>query len=175
MKLPVTIDRCYFTDLSKNQVNEELNSLTNQKQFGGLRTDKFVAQTSETGFTIGRNTYGLDGFTLEQYPEIKGFYISEIPLTINIVIKPNYFAILFFSIFFFSFIPVGIFVDKMTINGIFRVPTIIERFLFASGGGLIPGVWCYFGYIRPIKKAMNWIVEKLKLNAINNYGKLPRL
>lgn len=170
MKLPFTIDRNYSTDLSKSQVNEVMNNLDTQKQFGGLRTDKFVAQTSESGFIVARNTYGLDGFTLEQYPVVEGLYISERPMTINIVIKPSYFTILFFSIFVFTFIPVGIFVDKMTINGVFRSPTITERFLFAGVGGIIPGLWCYFGYIRPIKKAETWIVEKLRLNFTPDYG-----
>jgi hypothetical protein len=170
MKLPFTIDRYYSTNLSKSQVIEELNNLASQKKFGGLRTDEFVSQASESGFIVGRNTYGLDGFTLEQYPAVEGFYISDRPLTINIIVKPSYFTILFFSIFVFSFIPVSIFVDKMTINGIFRSPTIIERLLFAGIGGIIPGIWCYFGYIRPIKKAENWIVKKLRLNIIHDYG-----
>jgi len=170
MKLPFTIDRYYFTDLSKSQVVEELNNLTTQKQFGGLRTDKFVAQTTESGFIVGRNTYGLDGFTLGQYPPVEGLYISERPLTINIIIKPSYFTILFFSVFVCLFIPAGIFIDKMTINGIFRSPTLPERLLFAGLGGGIPGLWCYFGYIRPIKKAENWIVKKLRLNATQEYG-----
>ncbi|QNA46136.1 hypothetical protein [Lacibacter sediminis] len=170
MQSPFTIDKYYSTDLSKSQVFEEMNNLDTEQQFGGLRTDKFIAQTSESGFIVIRNTYGLDGFTLEQYPTLEGYYISEKPLTINIVVKPRYFTILFFSIFVFTFIPASIFIDKMTINGIFRSPTIPERFLFAGVGGVIPGLWCYFGYIRPIKKAENWIVEKLRLSVIPGYG-----
>ena len=170
MKLPFTIDRYYSTDLAKHQVAEELNNLTSQKQFGGLKTDNFIAQTSENGFIVERNTYGLDGFTLEQYPVVEGAYISERPLTINIVIKPSYFTILFFSVFVFTFIPVGVFVDKMTINGVFRSPSISERLLFAGVGGIIPGFWCYFGYIRPIKKVENWIIKKLRLSITKNGG-----
>src|SRR5687767_7878078 len=149
MKLPFSIDRYYTTHLTRSQVTEELNNLVTEKKFGGLRTDKFVTGISENSFLIGRNTYGLDGFTLEQYPVIEGIFFSERPVTINVLIKPSYFAILFFSIFVFTFIPVAIFVEKMTINDVFRTPTIIERFLFAGVGGIMPGLLCYFGYIRP--------------------------
>lgn len=170
MKLPFTIDKYYSTDLTKDKVIEELNNLTDQKQFGGLRTDKFFVEFFEGGFVVGRKTYGLDGFTLAQYPAITGFYNSEKPLTLNIIVKPDYFTILFFAIFVFTFIPAGIFLHKMTINGVFRSPSISERFLFAGIGGFIPGLWCYFGYIRPVKKAENWIVEKLRLNVIHEHG-----
>ena len=170
MKLPFSIDRYYTTHLSKSQVADELNDLDAEKKFGGLRTDKFATSTSESNFLIGRNTYGVDGFTLEQYPVIEGFYFSEKPLIINILIKPDYFTILFFSIFVFTFIPAAIFVDKMTINGVYKSPTIIERLLFAGVGGIMPGLWCYFGYIRPVKKAEKWIVEKLSLSITDNYG-----
>jgi hypothetical protein len=170
MKLPFSIDRYYTTHLSKEQVTQELNILVSEKKFGGLRTDEFVTQTSESGFLIGRNTYGVDGFTLEQYPVIEGIYFSDKPVTINIQIRPNYFTIIFFSLFVFTFIPAGIFIDRMTINGVFRSPTIAERFFFAGLGGGIPALLCYFGYIRPIKKAEAWIVEKLGLNLIDNYG-----
>jgi hypothetical protein len=170
MILPFSIDRYYTTHLSKSQITKELDGLVTEKKFRGLRTDKIVTSTSESGFMIGRNTYGVDGFTLEQYPVIQGIYFSERPLTINILIKPNYFIIFFFAIFVFTFIPAGIFIDKMTINGVFRSPTITERFLFAGVGGIMPGLWCYFGYIRPIKKAENWIVEKLELDIASDYG-----
>lgn len=170
MKLPFSIDGYFTTHLSKAQIAEELNSLRTEKKFGGLRTDKFITNTSESGFMIGRNTYGIDGFTLEQYPVIEGIYFSESPLTINILIKPSYFTILFFSMFVLTFIPVAIFIDKMTINGVFRPPTIIERALFAFIGGIIPGLWCYFGYVRPVKKAERWIVQKLNLSITNSYN-----
>ena len=170
MKLPFSIDKYYTTHLSRSQVAEELNNLVTEKKFGGLRRDKLVTQISESGFIIGRNSYGVDGFTLEQYPAVEGIYFSERPLTINIQIKPSYFNIIFFSIFVFTFIPASIFINNMTINGVFRSPTIMERFLFATIGGIIPGLWCYFGYIRPIKKAESWIIEKLSLSITDDYG-----
>ena len=171
MKLPFSIDKYYTTHLSRSQVAEELNNLVTEKRFGGLRRDKLVTQISEGGFIIGRNSNGVDGFTLEQYPTVEGIYFSERPLTINILIKPSYFNIIFFSIFVFTFIPASIFINNMTINGVFRSPTIMERFLFALIGGIIPGLWCYFGYIRPIKKAEIWIIEKLRLSiTTDDYG-----
>ena len=102
MKLPFSIDRLYTTDLSKSQVTDELTNVVIEKKFSGLSIDKFVTDISENRFVIGRSTYGLDGFTLERYPVIEGIYFSERPLTINILIKPSYFTIVFFSIFVFT-------------------------------------------------------------------------
>ena len=172
MKLPFSLDRYYTTPLSKIQVIEEINNLSTEKKFGGLRSDKLVTQISENGFLISRKTYGVDGFTLEQYPLIEGIYFSEMPLTINILIKPSYFTILFFSLFVLTFIPASIFVDKMTINGVFRSPTIWERFMVTGVSGFMPGLWCYFGHIRPVNKAENWIKEKLSLT-ISSFPSLP--
>ena len=169
MKLPFSIDRYYTTHLSKSQIAEQLTNLVTEKKYGGLRTDEFVTDISENRFVIVRNTYGVDWFTFERYPLIEGIYFSERPLIINILIKPSYLAVLFFSIFVFTFIPAAIFVDKMTINGVFKSPTIIERLLF-SLGGVIPGLWFYFGYIRPIKKAENWIIKRLSLSITDNSG-----
>lgn len=168
MRLPFSINTYYTTHLSKNQVLEELDKLSTDKKIYGLRTDHFMIQPSETGFLIVRNTAGVDAATFEQYPPIEGIYYSEKPLVVNIKIKPNYFIILFFSIFFFTFIPVGIFIDEMTINGVLRKPTNAERLLFAGLGGVMPALWCYFGYIRPVRKAKNWIADILKLNITDN-------
>jgi hypothetical protein len=164
MKLPFSINRYYTTHFSKSQVAEELSNLATVKKFRGLRTDKYVTDISDNRFRIDRQTYGVHGFTLGQFPVIEGIYFSERPLTMNILIKPSYFAILFFSLFVFTFIPAAIFVDKMTFNGVYKSPTISERFLFGAIGGLMPGLWCYFGYIRPVKMAEKWIVEKLSLH-----------
>lgn len=167
MKLPFSIDHSYTTYLTKTQIKEELENLAPSKTFGGLRKDNFVSTVSEEDFIIWRETIGVDFFTLERYPVIRGSYVASNPLTINILIKPGYFTILFFAVFVFLFIPAAVFVDKMTVSGVYRVPTISERFMF-SLGGILPGLWCYFGYIRPIKKAQKWIVEKLNLVPINN-------
>lgn len=169
MKLPFSIDKYYITDLSKEEVNEELNNLTKEKKYAGLRTDKFIVETSESGFIVGRNTYGIDGFTFEQYPVVEGVYFPGKSTSINIIIKPRYLMIFLFSVFVLLFIPVSIYPYDITINGVFRSLTIKERFLFAFCG-VIPGLWCYFGYIKPIKKAENWIVKKLSLTLTDKYG-----
>jgi hypothetical protein len=169
MRLPFKIDRYYTTDLSKRQVIDVLDNLSNHKQFSGLSAGKFIAQTSESHFVVEQDNSGVDGTTFEQHPEIEGYYVADTPLVINIIITPNYFVILFFSIFVFTFPTVGIFVDEMTINGVFRSPTIFERLIFIVLGGVMPGLWCYFGFIRPVKKAENWIVERLMLRRMADY------
>jgi len=61
--------------------------------------------------------------------------------------------------------------DKITVGDVVKSPTIKDRILFALVGGIIPGLWCYFGYIRPIKMAKNWIVSKLGLSQTDYKGK----
>jgi len=164
MRALLKVDRYYTTHLSKSQITDELNDLALKKEFGGLRIDRFISTISENGFVIQRSTSGVDFFTLEQYPTVEGIYFSDNPTIINILIRPNYLTIAFFSLFVFVFIPTSLFIDEMTINGVTRAPTIFERFLFAGVGGGLPGLWGYFGYIRPIRKANKWIVEKLTLS-----------
>lgn len=164
MRAPLKVDRYYTTHLSKDQITDKLSDLTLQKEFGGLRIDRFISTISENGFVIQRSSSGVDFFTLEQYPTIEGIYFSDNPTIINILIRPNYLMIAFFSLFVFVSIPTSLFIDEMTINSVTRVPTIFERFLFAGIGAGIPGLWDYFGYIRPIKKAKKWIAEKLTLS-----------
>jgi hypothetical protein len=170
MKSFFKVDRYYIAQLSKSQIVDKLNDLTTQKEFGGLRVDRFVLTISENGFLIQRNTSGVDFFTLERYPAIEGIYFSDNPIIINILIRPNYLMIAFFALFVFVFIPTSLFIDEMTINGVLKAPTIFERFLFAGIGGILPGLWGYFGYVRPIKKAETWVVEKLNLTPTDYYG-----
>ena len=170
MRLPLSIDKSYLSTFSKEKVFSELSLVESQKKFGGLRVDKFAISVTDSSFQIQRYSNGLDGFTLGQFPLINGEFISERPTILNIKLKPNYITIIFFSIFVITFIPLGIFLDKMTINGVFRAPTILERLMFAGLGGIVPGLWCYFGYIRPIKKAELWIINRLNLTPIENNG-----
>ena len=132
MRLPFSIDNYYSTHLSKSQVTEQLNSLTLQKELDTGQTDNFDVTVSEHSFMVQRTTNSPDRNGGEKHPAIEGFYFSERPLVINIVIKPSYFLILFFSIFVFTFIPVSIFIDEMTINGVLRAPTILERLLLTQ-------------------------------------------
>jgi len=55
--------------------------------------------------------------------------------------------------------------DEITINDVLKKPNLQDHFLF-SLGGIVPGIWCYIGFIRPIKKTELWIVEKLNLKEI---------
>ncbi len=163
MKNFVSVDKFYTTHLTKDQLIQEIANLATQKKYGGLRVDKFITSFGIDGFSIIRKTYGLDGFTLERYPAIEGNFISEKPLTVNLRIRPSYFMIIFLSFSVFAFIPSAIFVDEMTVNGVVKSPTVVDRLTFSLVGGVIPGLWCYFGYIRPVKKAERWIVQLLHL------------
>ena len=164
MRKPFSVDKYYTTHLTKDQLVQEIANLTTEKKYGGLRVDKFITSFGIDGFSIKRKTYGLDRFILGRYSAIEGIFISEKPLTINLRIRPSYLPIIFFSFFTIMVIGSAIFAEEMTINGVLKVPTVSERFLFGLLA-VIPGLWCYFGYIRPVKKAENWIVQLLHLRA----------
>lgn len=71
---------------------------------------------------------------------------NENPTQAEIKFIPNYFSILFFSIFVFTFISIAVFIDKMTINGVYREPTLGERLLY-SLAGIVHRIWCYLRII----------------------------
>lgn len=162
MKHPFAVDKYYTTHLTKVQLIHEIAHIGTQKKYGGLLIDEFIASFGIDGFLIKRKTYGLDGFKPGRYPAIEGIFISEKPLTVNLRIKPSLFIIILFSFFTIMLIGSAIFAKEMTINGVLKSPTVNERFLI-SLWALIPGLWCYFGYIRPVKKAEKWVVQLLHL------------
>jgi hypothetical protein len=144
-----------------------LENLPKEKQFGGLRVDAFETAVIGYEFKVVWNTFGLTGFTFEQYPIIQGKFIEDSPTTVNLKFIPNYIMIVFFFIVATCFLYASIFLPKMTINDVLRVPTIFERILFVCIGCIVPLLWCFFGYIRPIKKAETWILERLNLKRLN--------
>jgi len=164
MKLVLNIDQYYSSGLTKAGISDALAFLGKENKFGGLRTDRFIASETEDGFVVERNTYGLDFFTIERYPPITCNYISEDPVVLNIRIRPNYFTIIFLSFMSVAFMLSTLLASKMTINCVYKTPSIPERLVFI-GFSLLPALWCYFGYLRPIQKAEKWITEKLNLTA----------
>ncbi|HAT81275.1 MAG TPA: hypothetical protein DCS17_07780 [Flavobacterium sp.] len=164
MKLPFTISRKYKTSLTKNEIFKIIGEVKSEKLFQGIRLDKFEGVILENSFQLQRESFGLD-ISLENYPLVTCKIEKENPTVIELLIKPNYLDIAFFMIFVVTFISVAIFSDEITINDVLKKPDLFERVLL-SLGGIIPGIWCYIGFIRPIKKTEKWIVEKLFLKEI---------
>lgn len=164
MKLPFTIIKKYKTFLSKEELFDSIGNVKSEKLLKGLRFDKFSTVILENSFQLQRESFGVD-MVLENYPLITCNIEKENPTIVQVLIKPNYLNIAFFMVFVLVFISVSIFMDEITINEELKKPNLQERFLF-SLGGIVPGIWCYFGFIRPIKKTEKWIVEKLNLKEI---------
>lgn len=162
MRLPFTIEKLYTTNLTFDEIAQELENKNSIKYFGELRVDKYKHDIVENGFYVQRYSNGIDAF-LEYFPLIKGEIVNEKPTRVFLTFKPSYFTIIFFSIFVFGFGYAGIFVDNWTLNGVKRMPTIPERLLIVALGSGIPFLWCFLQYIRPIKRAEKWITEKLGL------------
>lgn len=162
--LPLTIYENYKTDLTYSEVKNILNKKNPEKYLLGLKVDKYDYEENNKTLKIQRYSIGLDAF-LESFPLVKLKIESENPIIANVKFTPSYFSILFFAVFVVVFIPAAFFAEKWTINDVLRTPTLPERFLF-SLGGIIPGIWCYLQFIRPIKKTEKWLIEKLKLQKI---------
>lgn len=162
MGMPFRTGKIVTTKLSFDEIVKELENKSAVKYFGGLRIDKYRFSIEENKFYIQRNSYGLD-VLLEYFPLIKGEVVNQDPLRIYIELIPSYLAIIFFSFIAIMFFIAGVFVNDWTINGIKRVPMFYERLLIVFFGSGIPILWCYLQYIRPIKKAKQWIFEKLQL------------
>jgi hypothetical protein len=162
MRLPFTIEKLYTTRLSFEEIVQELENKNSIKYFGGLRVDKYKHGIVDGTFYVQRYSNGIDAF-LEYFPVIKGEIVNEKPTRVFLTFKPSYFYIIFFSIFVIGFGYAGVFVDNWTINGVKRLPSVLERFFIVLLGSGIPFLWCYLQYIRPIKKAEKWITEKLTL------------
>jgi hypothetical protein len=164
MKFPFTIVKKYKTLKTKDEINDIINSQGNEKLLYGLRIDKFYTEFKTNEFKIYRESFGVD-FFLENYPLITSKIMSENPTKLEVEIKPNYFNIAFFGLFVVGFILGAIFLNEIEINGVLKNPNLLERLLF-SLGGIIPGIWCYIAFIRPIYKTEKWFVEKLDLKEI---------
>ncbi|KIA82620.1 hypothetical protein [Kaistella jeonii] len=162
--LPLTIYGKYQTDFSYAEIINILDKKTSEKYLLGMKIDKYEYEENNKTIKIQRYSIGLDAF-LESFPLIKMKIENENSMVANVKITPSYFRILFFAVFVIVFIPAAFFAEKWTINDILRTPTLPERFLF-SLAGIIPGIWCYFQFIRPIKKTEKWLIEKLKLQKL---------
>jgi len=162
--LPLTIHGKYKTDLTYNEIKKILETKNSEKYLLGMKIDKYAYEENDATLKIQRYSLGIDAFS-ESFPIINMKVESQNPIIADIRFTPSYFSILFFLVFVVVFIPAAFFAEKWTINDVLREPTLPERFLF-SLGGIIPAIWCYLQFIRPIKKTEKWLIEKLKLKKI---------
>ena len=164
MKLPFTLIGEYKSTLTFDEIKKALENNETNKYFSGLQVDKYSYEISGYSFKIQRYSYGLDIF-IASFPLITGEVKNQNPTFLSLKFKPNYFSILFFSFFVVMFISLGIFSDRDNLGFSPTDSEGLKRILHLVGG-LVPGIWCYLRYIRPIKKTEQWIKEKLSLSQL---------
>ncbi|WP_027375819.1 hypothetical protein [Kaistella palustris] len=166
-RLPFSIYNKYETDLSYTEIINTLENKKTEYYLNGLQIVKYNYNVTYRNILVQRYSEGLD-VVIEVFPLVEMKIESENPTKLKTKIHPNYRGIIFLSIFTLVFSLASIFENRWTFNGVSRDPTILERFLFFFGGGIIPAVWCYLQFIRPIKKTEKWLIEKLKLKKSQN-------
>jgi hypothetical protein len=164
MKLPLTVDALYTTILTKEEIMRVVYSEEKETSFLGMKVEEHKGRMVGNEFEVARQASGISAF-IEPYPLIKG-WTYENPMRIKLKIIPKYFDILFFSICSSAFILGAILSDKMTVNHVYKTPTILERFIFSSFG-IVIGIWGYLRAIRPIGRSEKWAVRKFKLTRSN--------
>ncbi|MEO8515352.1 MAG: hypothetical protein ABI426_01340 [Flavobacterium sp.] len=163
MTMPFTIIKKYNTLKTKEEIYDIINSLKDKVEDGFI-VDKFYSQIKNNEFEIYRESFGIDAF-LEHHPLITSKILNENPTKLEVKIKPNYRNLAFFGIIVVTFISGALFMTEITINDVLKKPDIYDRLLF-SLCGIISGIWCYFGFIKPIYKTEEWVVEKFELKEI---------
>ncbi|AZQ64705.1 hypothetical protein EI427_21005 [Flammeovirga pectinis] len=155
----------YTSSLNRQEIEMTIRSLlSTESHFLFFKQKEYKGKLKKNKFKFYKK------FSSNQFsnPEIKGKFISENPLMVEIRITPHYFKLLFFLIFPIIFIPESIFADEMTINGVLREPTLVERLAFGSFGGLVPIIWGYIDTFSKYNKTEVWINNLFKLNKIDS-------
>ena len=161
MKLPFQIVKIFTTRLSSSEVMSSISNLLDEKsKFLFIPLNDNIGSIARNSFQFYK-TYNIRSGPAN--PWIKGVIVMENPTTIEIKISPHWHRVIFFMIFPVIFIPTAFLDSQMTINGILREPTFLERIAVVLFGGIGPIIWCYLDSIRPIKIAENWIKDRLML------------
>jgi hypothetical protein len=137
-------------------------------------------ESKETGISFLKSKvynieHGHNKFTVRKrggtsngpiYPPIKLNIIQREFVQIDLDIEPSYFVILFFSVVC-SVLSLSVLLNnKITINGEYREPDLIERFLWFLFPIALANVLCYFKTIKPTRDAEAWLIKKLKLTRL---------
>lgn len=159
-KQPFAIQKHYTTPMEWRQVAKFLEYRKSKK------VDLLIFQRHVYEVNVGNKRFTLrkKSYTKRQphYPTVEGVVVSESPLVLEIKITPNYWWLCFYMIFPLIFIPFSL-LQEMKINGVYRMPELWERFLFAFLGGGMPLFMCWFKLIRPIRETERWLMSKLSL------------
>ena len=156
------IEKSYSTLMTMPQIHECLKHFSS-KTSSFFKAKVYDVQFDDYQFSIRKRGGSFNGAV---YPLINGRITQEERVRVDLAIRPSYFLIAFCAIFPCIFLPVIFFFDKMTINGVYRTPTIDEKVFFALFSVTIPVIICYFKTIKPTRDAEKWLVRKFSLKEI---------
>jgi hypothetical protein len=163
-----SVKKPYTTWLSYEEIISRLEDKKQADHPRELNVFNYSLKVIENTFYIKQKRINSDS---QYFPQIKGEVVNLSPTQIRLSMRPSYgiygiIVFLFFFALFFTY--AGLFVDDWTMNGVKRPPTDIERVFIVLMASGIPLIMFYSIYIRPRRKAEQWIVKKLQL--VNNLG-----
>lgn len=160
------IKRSYKSSMNVDQVYQFLGYLSSRESsIWKFKSKTYNVKVDGLLFSIKKRGGSANG---PVYPLIKGKITQNDFVQIDLDIEPAYSIII--SSFLAGF--TGLFFilsdEKMTINNVFRAPTLLERIGMGLFVIAIPAVISYFKTIQPVQNAEEWLISKLKLEPITH-------
>ncbi|AYB31498.1 hypothetical protein [Chryseolinea soli] len=155
------LKKTFTTSLSATEATTALSKLLNSRSkflfFSFVRCFGSISGNEFTLRTPNRDRFGIF------HPKIKGSIHPENPTMINTRIVPPYLVICIYLIFLVYGLQVIFYTDKMTINGVSRVPELSERIDVALLVIAVFSILLYVNIIWPLKRLEAYLKAALKL------------
>ncbi|HOB24811.1 MAG TPA: hypothetical protein PKV58_08605 [Kaistella sp.] len=164
---PFSLVRNYQTDLSFEEILERLENNETEYYFNGLQVVNYGFEATRKKIIIQRYSEGIDP-VIEFFPLIKMEIQHETPIKLKIKYVLPYKPIIFFTVFVIPFIFGTVREVEWTVNDVKRLLTLPERAILFLIMVVLPGLWCYLQFLRPINKMEKWLMKKLDLYKIKN-------
>ncbi|NVO85320.1 hypothetical protein [Hymenobacter terrestris] len=166
MKIPFRIHRSYKSSLTVEQIYQFLDHLSSKKsEIWTFKSNTYDVQVDDECFSIKKRGGSING---QIHPLVKGEIMNADFVQVSLDIKPSY------STMFLSFIVGSILLfslllsEKITINGVYRSITLLERTGFVFFVVAIPAGLSYFKTIKPTQDTEKWLIREMQLKPLPN-------
>ena len=156
------VKRSYKSLMTVPQIHECLEYFSS-KTSSFFKAKIYDVQLDDYQFAIQKRGGSING---PVFPIIRGRIEQKEYVRVDLDIKPSYLLIAFCAIITCILLLSILLADKMTINGVYRMPTVSEKVLFSLFSVSISAILCYFKTIKPTKDAEKWLVRKFSLKEI---------
>jgi hypothetical protein len=167
MTLPFLCPKLYTSEYSADQVKTiilELLAAKTKILFFSFKTHYGTLKDGQFKFSA----YNTELVMLS--PTVKGKIFGENRTVVEIKDGIPIVMLLFYSLFPAFMIPMMWLSDEITINGVLREPTILERIGFSIFSIGVPGVIFFFNTFLPLRRLRGTLKEKLKLYEKRQFG-----